>query len=80
MQRLQSTLTRLRDASTVQEQSLEEQLAWKTSALAELEAKLQAQNDYEEIKRELRLYNVHVPVVGGNHIWGNLICKGPCFG
>ena len=54
MQRLQSTLTRLRDASTAQEQSLEEQLARKTSALTELEAKLQAQNDYEEIKRELR--------------------------
>lgn len=54
LQRLQSSLTRLKEASAGQVTSLEEQLAVKTSALAELEGRLAAQSDYEEIKRELR--------------------------
>lgn len=53
VQRLQSGLTRLREASSVQVQSLEEQLAVKTAAMSQLEEKLAAQGDYEELKREL---------------------------
>ena len=53
VQRLQSGLTRLREASSVQVQSLEEQLAVKTAAMSQLEEKLAAQGDYEEMKREL---------------------------
>lgn len=53
VQRLQSGLTRLREASSVQVQSLEEQLAEKTAAMSQLEGRLAAQGDYEEMKREL---------------------------
>ncbi len=55
VQRLQSSLTRLKDASAGQVSSLEEQLTEKSSTLTELEVRLTAQSDYEEMKRELRL-------------------------
>ncbi len=54
VQRLQSSLTRLKEASAGQVSSLEEQLTEKSTALTELEARLTAQSDYEEMKRELR--------------------------
>ncbi|XP_064392801.1 protein CASP-like [Halichondria panicea] len=53
VQRLQSSLSRLKEASAGQVTSLEEQLAGKTSTLRELETRLAAQSDYEEMKREL---------------------------
>ena len=53
IQRLQSNLSRLRDASSVQVRSLEEQLAQKTELIVSLELKLAGQSDYEEMKREL---------------------------
>ncbi len=54
MQHLQSTLTRLREASSVQVSSLEEQLSSRDLTISQLEMKVGAQNDYEEMKRELR--------------------------
>ena len=53
IQRLQSNLSRLREASSVQVKSLEDQLAQKTELIASLELSLAAQSDYEELKREL---------------------------
>jgi hypothetical protein len=53
IQRLQSNLSRLRDASSVQVKSLEDQLAQKTELIASLELNLAGQSDYEELKREL---------------------------
>ena len=53
IQRLQSNLSRLRDASSAQIQSLEEQLSQKTTEAGLLESQLAAQSDYEEMKREL---------------------------
>jgi len=54
VQRLQSSLARLREASSVQIQSLEEQLAERLAAMGVLEEKLAVQGDYEEMKRELK--------------------------
>ena len=54
MQRLQSTLTRLQEASSGKISSLEEQLAARDSTISHLESKVGSQGDYEEIKRELR--------------------------
>ncbi|CAI8039389.1 Protein CASP, partial [Geodia barretti] len=51
--KLQTTLSRLREASTTQIHSLEQQLAEKTELLRQVEAQLASQSDYEEIKREL---------------------------
>ena len=53
IQRLQSNLSRLREASSVQVKSLEDQLAQKTELIASLELNLASQSDYEELKREL---------------------------
>ena len=53
IQRLQSNLSRLREASSAQVKSLEDQLAQKTELIASLELSLAAQSDYEELKREL---------------------------
>ena len=53
IQRLQSNLSRLREASSVQVKSLEDQLAQKTELIASLELNLANQSDYEELKREL---------------------------
>lgn len=54
MQRLQSTHTRLREASAAQVSALEGQLAARDSTISQLEAKINSQKDYEEVKRELR--------------------------
>jgi homeobox protein cut-like len=51
--KLQTTLSRLREASATQIHSLEQQLAEKTELLREVEAQLASQSDYDEIKREL---------------------------
>ena len=51
---MQSTLSRLQEASSAQIASLEGQLAARDSALSQAQDKLSAQRDYEEIKRELR--------------------------
>ena len=53
IQRLQSNLSRLHAASSVQVKSLEDQLAQKTDHVASLELNLAAQSDYKELKREL---------------------------
>ncbi len=53
-QRLQSSLTRLREASSAQTSALEDQLASRSTAIAQLEEKVNLQRDYDEIKRELR--------------------------
>lgn len=52
-QRLQSNLSRLREASSVQVKSLEDQLAQKAVLITSLESTLASQSDYEELKREL---------------------------
>lgn len=52
-QRLQSSLTRLREASSAQTSALEDQLASRSTAIAQLEEKVNLQRDYDEIKREL---------------------------
>ena len=54
IQRLQSTVTKLRDSTSSQTARLEEELASKTRAVQILQEKLAAQNDYDEIQRELR--------------------------
>lgn len=54
MQRLQSTHTRLREASAAQVSALEEQLAVRDSTISQLEATVNSQKDYEELRRELR--------------------------
>uniref|UniRef100_A0AAY5F1D9 Homeobox protein cut-like n=1 Tax=Electrophorus electricus TaxID=8005 RepID=A0AAY5F1D9_ELEEL len=54
VQRLQFTLQEVQDSSAGQIAQLERQLACKAEAIERLEAKLQSQLDYEEIKTELR--------------------------
>ncbi|XP_035690141.1 protein CASP-like isoform X4 [Branchiostoma floridae] len=53
VQRLQSTLTSLRESTSSQIARLEEEVRKKNLAFRSLEEKLQTQKDYEEIKREL---------------------------
>uniref|UniRef100_A0A3B5LLP8 Homeobox protein cut-like n=1 Tax=Xiphophorus couchianus TaxID=32473 RepID=A0A3B5LLP8_9TELE len=55
IQRLQFTLQEVQETSSNQILELERQLAYKTEAIERLEAKLQSQMDYEEIKTELIL-------------------------
>ncbi|XP_029685808.1 homeobox protein cut-like 2 isoform X4 [Takifugu rubripes] len=55
IQRLQFTLQEIQEASANQISDLERQLAYKTEAIERLEAKLQSQVDYEEIKTELSI-------------------------
>ncbi|XP_062377730.1 cut-like homeobox 1b [Sardina pilchardus] len=55
VQRLQASLTKLRDSSANHISSLQEQLQLKSSTLKELEEKLQQQADYEEVKKELSI-------------------------
>ncbi|CAF87575.1 unnamed protein product, partial [Tetraodon nigroviridis] len=55
IQRLQFTLQEIQEASANQILELERQLAYKTEAIERLEAKLQSQVDYEEIKTELSI-------------------------
>ncbi|XP_062310266.1 homeobox protein cut-like 2 isoform X1 [Osmerus eperlanus] len=58
VQRLQFTLQEVQDTSANQILELERQLAYKTEAIERLEAKLQSQIDYEEIKTELSILKV----------------------
>ncbi|XP_077862726.1 homeobox protein cut-like 1 [Saccoglossus kowalevskii] len=55
VQRLQAANTKLRDSSSTQIAKLEEQISQKALALKNLEGKIQNQNDYEEMKRELTI-------------------------
>uniref|UniRef100_A0A8C9Y4G2 Protein CASP n=1 Tax=Sander lucioperca TaxID=283035 RepID=A0A8C9Y4G2_SANLU len=55
VQRLQASLTKLRETTSSQITQLEQQLSSKTAVLKELEEKLQKQADYEEVKKELSL-------------------------
>ncbi|KAM9858156.1 homeobox protein cut-like 2 [Aulostomus maculatus] len=58
IQRLQFTLQEVQETSANQILELERQLAYKTEAIERLEAKLQSQVDYEEIKTELSILKV----------------------
>ncbi|XP_059911065.1 homeobox protein cut-like 2 isoform X1 [Gadus macrocephalus] len=58
IQQLQFTLQEVREASANQILELERQLAYKTKAIERLEARLQSQLDYEEIKTELSILKV----------------------
>ncbi|XP_054651234.1 cut-like homeobox 1b isoform X2 [Dunckerocampus dactyliophorus] len=53
VQRLQASLTKLRETTSTQITQLEQQLSSKTAVLKEVEEKLQKQADYEEVKKEL---------------------------
>ncbi|XP_054459532.1 cut-like homeobox 1b [Anoplopoma fimbria] len=55
VQRLQASLTKLRETTSSQISQLEQQLSSKTAILKELEEKLQKQADYEEVKKELSI-------------------------
>ncbi|KAK7882643.1 hypothetical protein WMY93_028817 [Mugilogobius chulae] len=55
VQRLQASLTKLRETTGSQITELEQQLSSKTTILKELEEKLQSQADYEEVKKELSI-------------------------
>ncbi|KAJ8285781.1 hypothetical protein GJAV_G00030870 [Gymnothorax javanicus] len=55
VQRLQYTLQEVQETSANQIAELERRLAYKTDAIERLEAKLQSQVDYEEIKTELSI-------------------------
>ncbi|KAJ7309036.1 hypothetical protein JRQ81_008324 [Phrynocephalus forsythii] len=55
VQRLQGSLTKLRENSTSQISQLEQQLTAKNSTLKQLEEKLKVQADYEEVKKELNI-------------------------
>ncbi|XP_051935132.1 cut-like homeobox 1b isoform X4 [Hippocampus zosterae] len=53
VQRLQASLTKLRETTSTQITQLEQQLSSKAAILNELEEKLLKQADYEEVKKEL---------------------------
>nr|XP_056721472.1 protein CASP isoform X4 [Euleptes europaea] len=55
VQRLQGSLTKLRENSTSQISQLEQQLTAKNSTLKQLEEKLKGQADYDEVKKELNI-------------------------
>ncbi|XP_034461045.1 cut-like homeobox 1b isoform X2 [Hippoglossus hippoglossus] len=55
VQRLQASLTKLRETTSSQITQLEQQLNSKTAILKELEEKLLKQADYEEVKKELSI-------------------------
>uniref|UniRef100_A0A8C2ZX73 Protein CASP n=1 Tax=Cyclopterus lumpus TaxID=8103 RepID=A0A8C2ZX73_CYCLU len=55
VQRLQASLTKLRETTSSQITQLEQLLSNKTLVLKELEEKLQKQTDYEEVKKELSI-------------------------
>ncbi|KAM5130456.1 homeobox protein cut-like 1 isoform 2-T2 [Callospermophilus lateralis] len=55
VQRLQGSLTKLRENSASQISQLEQQLSAKNSTLKQLEEKLKGQSDYEEVKKELNI-------------------------
>ncbi|ODN03174.1 Homeobox protein cut-like 1 [Orchesella cincta] len=53
IQRLQTSLNQIRENSATQIRLLEEQLNQKQEVISRLEARLDAQRDYDEMKREL---------------------------
>ncbi|KAF6356787.1 cut like homeobox 1 [Rhinolophus ferrumequinum] len=55
VQRLQASLTKLRENSASHISQLEQQLSAKDSTLKQLEEKLKGQADYEEVKKELNI-------------------------
>ncbi|XP_067220996.1 cut-like homeobox 1b isoform X1 [Chanodichthys erythropterus] len=55
VQRLQASLSSLRERSDTHSSRLQQQLQDKTAALQKLEEKLQTQADYEEVKKELSI-------------------------
>ncbi|KAL1022392.1 hypothetical protein UPYG_G00026310 [Umbra pygmaea] len=55
VQRLQASLSKLRESSSTQITQLELQLRTKTATLKQLEERLQDQADYEEMKKELSI-------------------------
>ncbi|XP_064620194.1 homeobox protein cut-like 1 isoform X3 [Lineus longissimus] len=55
VQRLQASVNKLRDVSSSQINKLEEELAAKNQAFKLLEEKLETQEDYEEMRRELEI-------------------------
>ncbi|KAM4567220.1 cut-like homeobox 1b isoform 1-T1 [Odontesthes bonariensis] len=55
VQRLQASLTKLRETTSSQITQLEQQLSSKSAVLKELEEKLEKQADYEEVKKELSI-------------------------
>ncbi|CAG5118754.1 unnamed protein product, partial [Candidula unifasciata] len=55
VQRLQASLSKLRETTSAQVARLEEELTAKNLAFRALEDKLRTQEDYEEVKRELRV-------------------------
>ncbi|MEQ2290103.1 hypothetical protein AMECASPLE_000055 [Ameca splendens] len=55
VQRLQASLTKLRETTSSQISQLEQQLGSKSAVLKELEEKLERQADYEEVKKELSI-------------------------
>ncbi|XP_036392892.1 homeobox protein cut-like 1 isoform X3 [Megalops cyprinoides] len=55
VQRLQASLSKLRENSASQISQLEQQLSSKNSTLKQLEEKLQEQADYDEVKKELNI-------------------------
>ncbi|XP_072496412.1 homeobox protein cut-like 1 isoform X4 [Notamacropus eugenii] len=55
VQRLQASLTKLRENSASQISQLEQQLSAKNSTLKQLEEKLKGQADYEDVKKELNI-------------------------
>ncbi|XP_062854949.1 homeobox protein cut-like 2 [Trichomycterus rosablanca] len=67
VQRLQFTLQEVQDSSASQIAELEHQLAYKSEAVERLEAKLQSQLDYEEVKTELSiLKTMKLPSANGS--------------
>lgn len=54
IQRLQSSISKLQESSASQIARLEEQLEQRRQHIVHLEARLDAQRDYEDVKRELR--------------------------
>ncbi|XP_076816927.1 protein CASP-like [Clavelina lepadiformis] len=55
IQHLQSSMIKLRETSAVSIAKLEQEIDAKVEKCAELEAKLQQQSDYQEVKRELSI-------------------------
>uniref|UniRef100_A0A2C9JTS8 DNA-binding protein SATB n=1 Tax=Biomphalaria glabrata TaxID=6526 RepID=A0A2C9JTS8_BIOGL len=55
VQRLQASLNKLRESTSEQVERLEKELSSKNMAFRALEEKLRSQEDYEEVKRELRV-------------------------
>ena len=66
VERLQNSLKQLRETSSKQIMLLEQQLQDRRSAVAVFEERLKHQEDYDEIKKELRWRRIYV------HFWNTL--------